>query len=141
MAVVQLESLVLRGVGDACNVAMVLQRAGSNQADGRTLTVPLSFPRHLLSDYPRTGSDPGKRPGGAETLGVASAAQRAGRPGSPEGVSQSRGLAINARRAIHLKWPVTERGVCATAWCAESFTIPAPAAVGMTLSGRMVGLA
>jgi hypothetical protein len=136
MAVVQLESLVLRGVGDACNVAMVLERNGSTQADGRTPMVPLSYPRHLLSSYPHAGTCPGKRPGDAEDLGAATAAKRAGRPGSSGGVSDSRSLAINARRSIQFGWAATERGACTATWRAESFTIPAPAAVGMTLSGR-----
>jgi len=132
MAVVQLESLVLRG-RDACNVVRVLERNGSNQADGRASTVPLSLPRHLLLSYPHAGMCPGSRPADAENLGAATAVKRAGRPGSSAGVPVSRSLAITARWTIQSRWSPTDSGACATAGRVESFTIPTPASLGKPL--------
>jgi hypothetical protein len=137
MAVVQLESLVLRGIHDACNVVLSLERNGSARADGRTPTVSLSLPRFLMR-YPHPGMDPGERRGNAEDLGVAAAAARAGRPGSASGVPGSRGLAITARRTIQSRWSPAERGACATAWRPDPFTVRTRASLGQPLSGRLL---
>jgi hypothetical protein len=136
MAVFQLESLVLRGVLDACNVVISLERNGSMQADGRAPATPLSTSRHLPGSYPGADMDPGTREGHAENLGAALAAPRAGRPGCSAGVPVSRSPAITAGRAILSGWPRSERGVCATARRQRSFTSLAPASAGKVLSGH-----
>jgi hypothetical protein len=133
MAVVHLESLVLRGIHDACNVVPGLARNGSNEADGRTPTGPLSLTRHRFVGYPQASTDTGMRQGGAE--GAACAA-RAGLPGSPAGVPVSRSPARSAGRAILSGWSPSGRGVRSAAWCAASIARPVQASPGAMLPGR-----
>lgn len=133
MAVMNLESLVLRGVNVACDVVMGLERNGSHQARGTTV---LSFTRHPSLSYSHAGSDPGMRYGGAEDIGAAHAAIRAGRLGSSAGVLDSRKLAITASRAILSGWTHRERGFCTTVtWRPDLFRVQPPAAVDKSLSG------
>jgi hypothetical protein len=116
MTVVHLESLVLRGIRVAGDVAMGLERNGSNRTDGRTPTVFLSFLRHPMTSYPQAGTQPGMRLGSAEDLGAAGAALRAGRPGRSAGVPTCRSLAITAGRTILSRWSPSGSSACAMAW-------------------------
>jgi len=84
MAVMNLESLVLRGVRVLNDVRMVLERNGSHPVVGAPSAVSLSFARHL-SD-PQTETDAGTRwPAICLTNGKATA-NRAGRSGCSAGV-------------------------------------------------------
>jgi hypothetical protein len=140
MAVVNLESLVLRGIHDACNVVPGLERNGSKQADGRTPTASPSLTRHPFASYPRAGMDAGMRPGGAEN-GAAVAATRAGRPGSSSGVPDSRNPASFAGRAILSGWSPCGRGAGSAAWQPALLTRPVQASPGEALPGRPGALA
>lgn len=109
MAKMNLESLRQPVVLVAKRVVVVLERIGSTQASGETPTTPLSFTRHLPPGYPRLDMSPMVRPAPADgNAGVAQGAQRAGRPGSSAGVSDSRRSAISAGRTILWGWsPIT----------------------------------
>jgi hypothetical protein len=111
MAKLILESLVLPVVPVAKRVVVALERIGSVQASGQTPSVPLSFPRHLPSGYPRLDLSPAMRDVPADgNAGVAHGAQRAGRPGSSAGVSGSRSSAITAGQTILSGWSPITRG-------------------------------
>src|SRR5438132_1029767 len=58
MAVMNLQSLVLRGVNVAGDVVTGRERLGFNPAKGGTPAVVLSFQRHLSTRAPQAGSDP-----------------------------------------------------------------------------------
>jgi hypothetical protein len=111
MTVVNLESLVLRGVNGVSNVVVGLERNGSNPSVmmGKP-TMPLSPTRHPFLGYP-----PAKVLGtryGADIVGADTSASRAGRPGSQAGVLSSRRLAISASRAILSGWSLPRKGAC-----------------------------
>ncbi len=116
MAKLNLESLVLPVAVVAKRGAVALERIGSNQASGRTPSVPLSFTRHLPPGYPRLDMSPTVRNVPADgNAGVARSDPRAGRPGSSAGVSVSRRSAITAGQTILSGWsPITGGTAMAT---------------------------
>jgi hypothetical protein len=119
-------------------VAVVTERAGSNQASGATSAVPLSFTRHLPLGYPRTDMDPEMRhepvDGNAD---VVRGAQRAGRPGSSAGVLGSRSLAITAGSTILSGWSPITGGTAAVKTKRPGHTWPVtPRLADRLLSGR-----
>jgi len=136
MAANKLESLVLRGVPVACDVVAGLERIGSNPATGDVPSVALSFARHLSPSYRAGDAEPASRcepanPGGTR------AAQRAGRPGSSAGVSESRSLASFAGRAILSGWSRAVREAVAVEKCRRNLVeILAPTPTGGLLSGH-----
>jgi hypothetical protein len=137
MAVMNLETLVLRGVNVVRDVVIGLERNGSNLT-GVQAPVSLSSTRHPSASDPWTDTDPGKRYERA-MQGAAHAAIRAGRPGSLAGVLGSRSPARCAGRAILSGWSQATGGFCpSAAWCLEPLTAEARTAAGDILSGRAV---
>jgi len=100
MAVITLESVVLRGVRVAVEAATELKRTGSNPAMVQASAV-LSQLRHLSPNCPQAGYQPGARQDHADFERMDLADTRAGRPQGGVGVVPSRSLATLARR-----WPL-----------------------------------
>jgi hypothetical protein len=75
------------------------------------ISTTLSVVRHPSQSRPPADENPRLRQGPTDTVGVALAAVRAGRPGGSAGVLGSRGLAISARPAIHSRW-LLGKGAC-----------------------------
>src|SRR5262249_50813855 len=135
MAVLNLESLVLRGVPVACDVVTGLERIGFNASGSGARAVLLSLTRHPSPSDPQAGADPGMRY--AAVQGMAHAAPRAGRPGRSAGVPDSRGPAISAGRAILSGWSLAVGDPCATAARRlAAFAGTTPATVGKALTGQ-----
>ena len=123
MAVMNLQSLVLRGVNVAGDVVTGRERLGFNPAKGGTTAVVLSFQRHLSTRAPQAGSDPRPRHERTASGGASHAARRAGRPDSPAGVPDCRRPARCAGRAILSGWSQAA-GVAypPAAWCLDRIT-------------------
>lgn len=136
MAVTFVESLVLRGNPVAYGVVAGLEPTGSMQADGRAPTVHLSHTRHPSRSYPLAGPERSLRLACAEDLGAASAATRAGRPGSSAGVLDSRMPAIKAGGAILSGWSRTVRRAQTTCWRAGNPSCPPLARFTRAFSGH-----
>jgi hypothetical protein len=136
MAVIRLETLVLRGVHVVRDVVTALVRIGSKGNGVQAPAVSLSPTRHPSSSDPRTDTEPGKRYERAMNRGAAHAAIRAGRPGSCAGVLGSRLPARCAGRAILSGWARAAGGSCPTAAWRSGFTAGGFTAAGATLAGR-----
>src|SRR5262245_51927066 len=100
MAVITLESVVLRGVRIAALAATGAKRTGSNPATVQASAV-LSQLRHLSPNCLQAGYQPGARQDHADCERVDLADTRAGRPEGGVGVVPSRSLASFARH-----WPL-----------------------------------
>ena len=117
MAMKNLESLVLRGVSVAYDVVTGLKRIGSNRANEATPAMVLSHSRHPSHSDLGTDMDTGPRLGGAESLGAAMAAERAGRPGCCPGVLASRSPARRAERIVLSGWSLAVEEPLSPAAC------------------------
>jgi hypothetical protein len=134
MAVMNLESLVLRGVNVVRDVVTGLKRIGANQAAVRqTPAMVLSHLRHPSQSDPWSDADPALRYERATAGG--STAKRAGRPGSSAGVLGSRNLASFTRGAILSGWQV-EGGPATAARCIGQVQAKPVAAVGEVPPGQ-----
>jgi hypothetical protein len=114
MAVMTLESVVLRVVGVAREVVTGMKRIGSNQASDQA-PARLSHRRHLVPSWLRPGYGPGLRRPFAEFLGEDRASGRAGRPGSVAGVPVRRSPAPCAGRTVPCGRPAVSEGSRLTA--------------------------
>jgi hypothetical protein len=122
MAVMNLESLVLRGVRVACDVETGLKRIGSNTANGQTPAADLSPSRHPSHGAPGYGRDTGPRYGLAEKFGAGAAAERAGRPGCRSGVFVRRSPAMPVGPAVLSGWPLAGEVFAITRWRTGALT-------------------
>jgi len=135
MAVMNLESLVLRGVTVVRDVVIGLERAGSVTAGGNAPTIPPSFARHLSPSDPRHDAAPAMRYELAGN-GVAHTARRAGRPGSSAGVPGSRPASF-AGQTILSGWSVAMGTTAVTGTCQhDRLAVVTPGAGGWLLSGQ-----
>lgn len=111
MAVMNLESLVLRGIPVANDVAVSLKRSGSNPAQEGTsaLLSPMRnpAPTSRSADY-----QPPTPILCADDLGTDRSAERAGRPESGVGVPASRSPARTASQAILFGWSLAAGATC-----------------------------
>ncbi len=136
MVLMNLESLVQRGVRVVAGAETDMVRIGSNQA-GFLTPVGLSHRRHLSPSCRRTGNQPDPRRFPADAIDVEFATVRAGRPGRFAGVPVSRSPAPIAGRAIRTGWTIAMEGQYPTAdRCFGSFTAKTPASGGNVLPGR-----
>lgn len=114
MAVISLESLVLRGIPVVNGVVVGLNCTGSNAAPEHTSGI--SFPmRYPSTSYPQTGAPARWMRHAIDHLDRDEAAERAGRPECRWGVVPSRSTARSARLAILLGWPRIAGTTCPAA--------------------------
>jgi hypothetical protein len=137
MAVINSQSVVLRGVNVVNGVVTGMTRRGFNPAVEAPSAGSLSYQRHLSLGAPQAGLDPWARHERAAFGGGGHAAPRAGRPGSPAGVPVKR-PARSAGRAILSGWPQASGVASPTAaWCQDRLTILPKALTGARiLPGR-----
>jgi len=100
MAVMNLESLVLRGVPVLNDVRMVLERIGSNSVVQEPPATSLSFARHLFLSAPQADAEAGTRWANPCFTEGKRTAYRAGRPARSAGVLGSRCPARFAGQAV-----------------------------------------
>jgi hypothetical protein len=118
MAVMHLESLVLRCMPVAGGLVAGMVRLGSNPADGQA-SARLTHPRHPSQSRRQAAYQGSRRYDFTEHLREDRTADRAGRPLQQTGV-QHRCPASPAGRAIQTRWPGQVRGPRPTAvWCAS----------------------
>jgi hypothetical protein len=130
MVALKRNSLVLRAVPVACDVVTGLTRFGFNPANAETSLV-LSYQRHLSTRVSRAGTDPCSRHERTALGGVGHDARRAGRPGSPAGVPDSRRPARTAGRAILSGWSSAAGAMAPpAAGCIDRLTVKRTAGAG-----------
>jgi hypothetical protein len=114
MAVISLESLVLRGVPVVNGVVVGLNGTGSNAVHEQTSGI--SFPmRNPATGYPQTGAPARCMRHSIDLLDRDEAAERAGRSECRRGVVPSRSTARSVRLAILLGWPRIAGTTCLAA--------------------------
>ena len=138
MAVMNWESLVLRGVNAVRGVVTGLERIDSKRANRSLPAMDLSLSRHPSQQSPQAGLDAGTRYGHADTIGAATATLRAGRPESCRVVLDRRSPASSAGRAVLSGWSLATGEPCPTvaALGIGRMTGGNAAAVGMELPER-----
>src|SRR5262249_43991261 len=104
MAVMNLQSLVLRLSRVAGDVGSGLERAEINPTVQQPPALPLSVTRHFSRGTMRTDSDPMTRYAGAKECGAGYTALRAGRLAGLAGVLVRRSPAITAGQTILSRW-------------------------------------
>jgi len=104
MAMMNLESLVLRGVRVLTDVRMVLERIGSNSVVQEPPANSLSFARHLFPSDPQADAEAGTRWASPCFTEGKHTAYRAGRLARSAGVLGSRCPARYAGQAVPSGW-------------------------------------
>ncbi len=135
MAVITRETLVLRGVPVLRDGVAVEARLGVGYQGTEQLPAPISM-RHPSPDNPRHGNEPGARPLPGADQRQDRDAPRAGRPGCPAGVPDSRSRAVRATRSL-VRRGLPARGPSLTAaWRTCRILAATPASVAKARSGR-----